>query len=551
MRRFLPAATIALLLLVVATPVQAGYLIIRIILDGTAGGPDPLGPGPGPGPGVRPPFPMGEGQPPKGVVQPPMGGVTQPANPMATTSGPRELARSLVVVVPVEEDLTKQALFYSQLGKVFHPLRNPLWAPKLHLTLRGEKIVTNLFTDGTTIQWYSNLKETPGFKTTHASEVRTRYGVWAKTKTDIKAGFGLVVDALNYGMVEEAMRYADELVTLTQGKKIDIPEVANFLRAYGAIQKALRDPTSKRNTTTDTWQTKLQATNVTNSPKSRYSILSWDATEAEVARRGTLLEENFQAFFLWHATRGIELKIPEVPLIAVLARQGRDVIPLARALDAPPRLVADGFYSTEHDVLVLSPERLDSVGFTFTAQTRDMYRDGITRAELLAGRGPDIHKDGADGMRKPDDVARLQTIALIERLVDEQSARCAISHDGTLQLLYATGQIPRHVALPEWVWSGAVDFFTRPRDPAFILGRDGEVVDEREPFGGLRRPELRAPASIPRPLRLAAGRQERPERNRRAKNSARRVAEEHPRRRVLPRSARPEGRERPGPRGAR
>ncbi|MBA4187822.1 MAG: hypothetical protein C0467_07370 [Planctomycetaceae bacterium] len=468
MRRFLPAAVLALLAIAVASPVNAGYLIIRIVLEGT-GGAHPMDPGgiqPG-GPPVRPPV-GGEGG-----IRPPVGGVPQP--PIPNPGGPltaqpsHDPTRSLVIVLPVEEDLTRGTPFYA---KPAHQFRNPIWQPKLHLTLHNEKIVTNLFTDGDAIQWYTTLKETPALKRSHVLDVRERYAKWAKTKTDLKVGYNLIVEALGYAMVDDAVQYSDDLLSTVQGKKDGLPpEVASFVRAYEPIQAKLKAAAPKR-AATESWQAKLEAANLTPSP--HYAIMSWDATEEEVRRRITLLEENFKAFFLWHATRGITLKVPETPLLVALAKQGRDVKQLAAALDAPPRLIADGFYSAEHGILVLSPERLDSLGQTFTAQTRDMYRDGVSRKELLAGRGPDIDINGQNGMKKPDDVARLQTVALIERMVDEQAAICAISREGSLQLLYATDQIPQYVALPEWVTNGAVNFFTRPKDPAFITGPDGK-----------------------------------------------------------------------------
>ncbi|VTT98731.1 unnamed protein product [Gemmataceae bacterium] len=480
MRRFLFAAVPALLVLAVATPVHAGYLIIRIVLEGSGSveqpGGTPVGPGPNPtpGPGVRPAFPGGEGGPgfrqPGGTGQPPIGpGGVVPGGVPSANAAQIEGSRSVVVVLPVEEDLTKAAPFYPRNANTFY---NPLWQPKLHTTLHGEKIVTNLFTDSTMIQWYTTFKETPGLRKTHATDLRERHARWAKAgKTDYKVGLALVVEALSFGAAGDAQTYADDLLTAVEGKKDGVPpEVAAFARAYAAVQPGLKAGATKR-AASEFWQSKLEAGTVTPSP--HFAILSWDATEEEVFRRRALLEDNFKAFFLWHATRGIELKVPDAPLLVALPKQGRDVNALARALDAPPRLLADGFYSAEHGILVLSPERLDAVGQTFAAQARSTYREGVNQKGLLAGRGPDVDVTGQKGM-KPDDVARMQTVALVERVADEQAAVAAISREGTLQLLYATNQLPQFVALPQWVTAGAVNFFARPRDPFFFADKDGK-----------------------------------------------------------------------------
>ncbi|WP_439627589.1 hypothetical protein [Gemmata sp.] len=482
MRRFLFAAVPALLVLAVATPVHAGYLIIRIVLEGSGGaeqpGGVPGGPGPAPG-GVRPPFGGGDGGPggrppigfgqPYGIGQPPIGPGGAPGGVPAVNAGPIDAGRSVVVVLPVEEDLTKAAPFYPRNANTHY---NPLWQPKLHTTLHGEKIVTNLFTDGTMIQWYTTFKETPGLRKTHATDLRERHARWVKAgKTDLKAALALVVEALSSGAAGDAQTYADDLLAAADGKKDGAPpEVAAFLKAYAAVQPGLKAGATKR-AASEFWQSKLEAGTVTPSP--HFAILSWDATEEEVSRRRSLLEENFKAFFLWHATRGIELKVPDAPLLVALPKQGRDVNALARALDAPPRLLADGFYSAEYGLLVLSPERLDAVGQTFAAQARATYREGVNQKGLLAGRGPDVDITGQRGMR-PDDVARMQTVALVERVADEQAATAAISREGTLQLLYATNQLPQFVALPQWVTTGAANFFARPRDPFFYADKDGK-----------------------------------------------------------------------------
>jgi hypothetical protein len=382
------------------------------------------------------------------------------------------------VVIPVEDDLEKQSPFYNYKSG-FHQTSNPNWAPKIHLTHRGEKLVTNVFFDSVTIQAYQQLKETPKFRRTHTGELTARHYAWGhprgSAKPDPKEGYDILVAALGLGMVDEAAACADELLALAQNAKDGLrPDVAAFVRAYGALQPALKAGPTKRGNT-DYWQRKLGAKGLNTSP--HYAVLYWDATEDEVRRRVTILEENFKAFYLLNAVRGVELPVPDAPLVAVLPKQGRDVLALDRALDGPSRLPADGFYSPEHDVLVLSPERLDSLGLTLNAQIQQMYHE-VSRKDLLAGKGPKIDTDGKINPNtnkpyaRPHEVARMQTLALVERLVDESATTCAISREGTMQLLYATGQLPRFVSLPEWFSNGAANFYTRPKDATFV--KDGE-----------------------------------------------------------------------------
>src|SRR5205814_1273311 len=47
-----------------------------------------------------------------------------------------------------------------------------------------------------------------------------------------------------------------------------------------------------------------------------------------------------------------------------------------------------------------------------------------------------------------------------------------VSREGCRQLLFATGQLPRHVALPGWVLNGSANFFYRPKGPVFTTTKE-------------------------------------------------------------------------------
>jgi len=472
MRRVLPQLVIAILMLAVASPVNAGYLVIRLILAGsgeggavaaggsgggfTTTGPRPSGIGPGIGGGLDG---SGEDRPGSGAGSPATGG---PA--------PHDPTRAVVVVVPVETDLSAASPFYRGVMKYD---TNPNWKPKLQINYRNQKIITNLFTDGASIQLYDNLLQSPGPRATRATQVKDKYNAWLKSKTDALLLYDALTAALAAGLVNEALAYADELLAFSEQAKTALPpEIKAFAAAYKPMQPGLKAAATQPGSASE-WQVKLDAPNV--QIKGHYALITWDAASTEVERRLEMLEENFKGFFLWHATRGIELPVPDTALTVILPKRGRDVLPLARILDAPTSMPADGFYSVEHDLLVLSPERLDDVGQTFAKQTQQIYRDGVSREKLLSGLGPDIHKDGRDGKKRPEEVARMQTTALVERLVEDQATLCAISREGTRQLLYATNRLPRYVDLPQWLSNGAVNFFTRPKDPAIITGPDNKA----------------------------------------------------------------------------
>jgi hypothetical protein len=53
-------------------------------------------------------------------------------------------------------------------------------------------------------------------------------------------------------------------------------------------------------------------------------------------------------------------------------------------------------------------------------------------------------------------------MALLMRVMEDDAELAAVSHDGTRQLLYASGLLPRGVAAPEWAQFGLGSFFETP-----------------------------------------------------------------------------------------
>ena len=287
MRRFLPAAVIALLMVAVATPANAGYLIIRVILEGGGDGgsasqPGGMGSGamkPGGGgmsggsggygygqrgqQGQRPPnsMPSSMRPPGSGMMSPPPGlGGSGSAGARESGESQHDATRSLVIVVPVEEDLRQSMGFYQRVGS--HPLTNPVWKPKLHLKHRGEKFTTNIFTDNVSVQIYEDLIQTPGMRRTHASEILDLHQKWVKSKTDPKVLFNALTAALEAGMVDEAVVYADELLAFATEKPDGLPpEVSAFAQAYKAMQSGIKSPASQPNSA-EVWRLRLKAQGV-------------------------------------------------------------------------------------------------------------------------------------------------------------------------------------------------------------------------------------------------------------------------------------------------
>jgi hypothetical protein len=495
MRRSLFA--VAVLLTVTASPTFAGYLIIRVLLEGGTGGATPDGPG-GPGGPIRPGGPGGPGRPVgpgmpsgPGIGKPPRPGGMFPmpgAGDMGVgvaTPGEFDHTRSVVVMIPLEMDLIRGRL---DMSKQYNQFWNPEFR-KFVAPYYGGRMQASLFVDSSSIQLYEELIAQPAPKKTRHTEMRDKHQAWLRGKNEPQLLYDALVLALESGFIhdrsrhkdnsppDDAFTYAQELRKVAAEKKLALSaDVQRFVDAWELMADAVMQPAAQPSNA-ETWRARLDAKNVR--VEGHCAIITWDSSDNEVGRRAIQLNDNFAAFFLWHATRGVVLKPPSQPLLVILAKDGREQMTLLRqALDGQEGLPsqADGFYSPDHNIVVLSPERMDDVGRTFLRQTQQAFSKGLNREELLNGKIPKIDPTGEDGS-KPDDVARATTLAVIEKLVVDEFELAAVSREGNRQLLFTTGVLPRHVTLPHWLTQGAVNFFTRPRGPAYVT-----LGDDDKPF---------------------------------------------------------------------
>jgi hypothetical protein len=451
-----------------------GYLVIRYLLDSNAGG--GVAAAPGGGPAGLPGGPRGGagGQPGPGEEggiggQPPFPGGF---GPMGAGGGqqnqPAEAARSVVAVIPYSRIERKR--FYPERGG--NQQTNPLWHSARHKY--GSSFI---FSDNSSIQLF------PIHRYSLEYQIRTRYAEWAKDRKSFDAIYELCVYALQAGMVDEAFKYCNEML-----KQIDIAKdktppvkVLEFAKAYKEMSGKLEAlPTQPDDA--EEWKQKLGAASV--SPGVHYALIHWSSQQgdqaADVNRRLGLLEQNFKAFYLWHALQGVALPVPDRRLIAVLADRSTDMPKLRQALDGLT-IHSDSFYSPVHDLLVLSPERLDNNGSSFIKIAQAQYAVGWSREDLLKGKVPQVRGTA----RPPAEIARMMTIALVDKFLEEEADHAAISREGCRQLYVASGILPRHVTLPLWVENGAASFFHKPKGPVFTRGQGSNNANSQVMTVGL------------------------------------------------------------------
>ena len=461
-------------------PHNTGYIVIRVKLSGADGAAVPGGG-----------FPMPPGGPgglggPGGFGGPPMpgGGFAQPGGAPGGTPAATADERSVFAVVPYKELIQK--VVYS--GKAVNEQTNPK-----HLWASHEFGKTLLFDDGSNVQVYR-------ISGTVEQDIKKKHTDWAKDRK-LDSLLEIIKYALSTDHVELAVTYSNELEKLYDSQKnataaVDTKEapakikdgsVAQFVKAYQEIKPKLEDVLMTP-TAAEDWRKRLKATSI--AEDKHYALLHFgeQSVSAEtVNRRLAELERNFKAFYLWHATQGKALKIPDKRMIVVLANRPSDVDDLRPKLDGLP-VISDAFYSPAHNLVVLSPTRLDEAGKTFAEIAKAKYQDGWNRDELLKGKSP-IVKGG-----NFNDLYRTMTYALVDRALEEEASHAAITREGTRQLYSALGILPQHVVLPKWIESGVGSLLQKPKDAGVVKvigGKNGAAVGLWAGYGSPNYVQLR------------------------------------------------------------
>jgi hypothetical protein len=128
-------------------------------------------------------------------------------------------------------------------------------------------------------------------------------------------------------------------------------------------------------------------------------------------------------------------------------------------VNAGPK-VCDGFYSARDRLLVLTTRRTDNDYDLVSRTGEPLFKKGMDQKDMLRG----IYPTPMPGQPpiQPEQVIQAMEFALILKHMDQDGERATLSHDGTRQLLYAVGFLPRNVMVPEWVQYGLASFFETP-----------------------------------------------------------------------------------------
>jgi hypothetical protein len=298
-----------------------------------------------------------------------------------------------------------------------------------------------------------------------AQAAKARRDEFAKKRDRIPSDYLQPADwALTNGLLDDKdvgfKFYMEELA------KTDVKDeaAAQIVKAY----KQVRDGLEKKPSRDDDAIAWKKAYDLKALPSDHYVMLyDTPANQAppDVTSRLDRLEKNYQQFFYWFALRGKSLPMPDRRLIAFLVDQPTDFLQYHKACDQVP-MAADGFFVRRDNLIVLSTERLDQQSVTLNAHMKSLFQGGWNFKNLVKGIRP--------VPRTPEELDQIdyaQTMALVQKALQEEAEIAGVSHEGTRQLLAATGILPRTVALPDWVQYGLPSVWdTCKYDPVFRTG---------------------------------------------------------------------------------
>jgi hypothetical protein len=261
---------------------------------------------------------------------------------------------------------------------------------------------------------------------------------------------------------------------LTQGLKTDFHKTMAALVkadpkhpvgiAYRRVQEELKKPLSEDDPLTQTLLAELRAEGYRMLTSDHYGMLTKlppsTQTDSQMKRRLARFEETFENFFYWFALQeGTMPPMPNKRLLVLLAHDATDFYS-KQAWWGHELHVADGFTPRRDNLIILSARRLDEDYAALEKNTQQLWAMARRhRDDLVAG----MFWDDRDAKQNVFGLAAVQTLAIVQKAMEEESERAAITHEGTKQLVYATGILPRFVNVPDWAQFGLASFFDTPQ----------------------------------------------------------------------------------------
>jgi hypothetical protein len=241
-------------------------------------------------------------------------------------------------------------------------------------------------------------------------------------------------------------------------KYAELDKKSEIATAYLQIKAELQRAPAREDEAA--WRAKLLPRYKVAARDGAHYVIYYDSiteAESEVKSHLDMLEENFRGFYYWWVLRGKKaLPVPRQREVVVLTNTLEEFKRLQHGLSGGG-VVADGFFAPRENLAVISKRRLDNTFGALEEFGKPYWVLGFDPDAMLTGRGKGLPREA-----QPQDADNARMIALVRKALRVEQELGAISHDASRQLLYASGLLPRHVAVPEWILFGMGSLFETP-----------------------------------------------------------------------------------------
>src|SRR5262249_16234062 len=125
-----------------------------------------------------------------------------------------------------------------------------------------------------------------------------------------------------------------------------------------------------------------------------------------------------------------------------------------------PPFAGDGLTPRRDNIILMSAFPIDDVYRVFSGNNLELRKKlQILQDWFITGSVWEKDKIPADAARDPFTVAFAQTLTLVQKAVEDEAELSTLSREGTRQLLFASGLLPRQVHTPEWIAEGLASYF--------------------------------------------------------------------------------------------
>lgn len=263
--------------------------------------------------------------------------------------------------------------------------------------------------------------------------------------------------ALEHGLLKQCTEVMEEL---SKAETKD-PAVAPAVKAFEKVRKDLAAPIS-RDEPGIVWKDELR---YKAAPTEHFALLYDTTGMAEIKARQVRMERNMEAFYYWFALHGKALPVPGYRMVSLMVEKPADWEMLNK-LYGWPEPVADGFFARRDNLIVYSGSRLDTASAPLTRHFTELIQQGWDLKNIMNPKAGTFKPPPGKPTGGLAEVAQVATMALVKRVLEEESEIATTSHQGSRQLLTAIGMLPRGVEIPEWIQFGWPAFFETPKfDP--------------------------------------------------------------------------------------